>query len=108
MYSLGTAIGTTQSFSLGGSTLTTYTVGTAYKQKWYQPKYATTYSVSSLRRYNGAPNEGDKVKGYCVGLRDVTSIVTTFPPVPGTTQTVTGAIALTAGAIAFGVAALAM
>jgi hypothetical protein len=114
----GTRIGTTLNFERTPSTQPTgsYTA-TAYKQKWYQPTYAATYTSSALRRYNGGTSDGDKVKAYCAEIRtiattDVTQLSTLAlvpATVAGTSGVVqlTGAQALAAGAIAFGVAALA-
>ena len=48
------------------------------------------------------------MKAYCVGLRDITDSSTDQAPQAGSVVTINGAMALTAGAIAFGVAALAM
>lgn len=109
MQSTGTQItSAAQGFVLSNTSLATYVASTVYSQSWYQPKWASTYTTSALRRYNGGANEGDKVKAYCVGARSITDTSADQVPVAGTQVTVTGAIALTAGAIAFGVSALAM
>jgi len=109
MQTIGTRItAAAQGFVLSNTSLASYTASTIYSQSWYQPKWASTYTTTALRRYNGAPNAGDKVKAYCFGARGITDTSTDQVPVAGTTVTVTGAAALTAGAIAFGVAALAM
>jgi hypothetical protein len=113
----GTSIGTTHGFALTPATKpATYTAG-SYTQFWYQPTYASTYASTVLRRYNGGSGDADKVKAYCARLRDVDSSSTTYATetalvaatVGGTSGvvTLTGAQALAAGAIAFGVAALA-
>jgi hypothetical protein len=114
----GSVIGTTQGFTRTPATKpnTIYTAGT-YTQKWYQPSYAATYASTILRRYNGGSGDGDKVKAYCARQRDLATTSTTFiagnalvgATVGGTSGvvTLTGAQALAAGAIAFGVAALA-
>ena len=86
-------------------------------QSWYQPTYAATYGVSALRRYNGGAGDGDKVKAYCAEVRDLKTttiaveaatalVAATVAGTSGVVQ-LTGAQALAAGAIAFGVAALA-
>lgn len=114
----GTSIGTTHGFALTPSTkpVSIYTAG-EYKQTWYQPTYASTYASTVLRRYNGGSGDADKVKAYCAMLRDIATASTTYASttamvaatVGGTAGvvTLTGAQALAAGAIAFGVAALA-
>ena len=117
MQSTGTQItSASQGMVLSSTTLAAYVASTVYSQTWYQPKWASTYATSALRRYNGGANEGDKVKAYCVGAlmswlvgaRSITDTSADNVPVAGTVVTVTGAMALTAGAIAFGVSALAM
>jgi hypothetical protein len=114
----GTAIGTTHGFTRDPTTKpsTVYT-NTTYKQKWFQPTYAATYASTALRRYNGGSGDADRVKAYCAMLRDVATASTAYstatalkPATVGGTSgvvTLTGAQALAAGAIAFGVAALA-
>merc|ERR1712139_203634 len=85
---------------------TTIAVG-AKTFTWYQPKYATTYSSSSLRRYNGGTADADKVKGYCVAQRllaTASHVATGFTAAE--TVTLTGASALAASAIALGAVAL--
>merc|ERR1712226_791600 len=72
---------------------------------------ASTSSSTALRRYNGGTADADKVKAYCVGLRllSVTTVLTTTGITAASstgTVTLTGASALAATAIAFGVAAL--
>merc|ERR1711990_588123 len=94
----------------------TYTAGT-YTQFWYRPTYASTYASTTLRRYNGGTADASKVKAYCARLRAADPASTTYnsgdalvaATVGGTSGvvTLTGAQALAAGAIAFGVAALA-
>jgi hypothetical protein len=115
---LGTVVGTTMGFTRTPATKpdSVYTAGT-YTQFWYQPTYAATYASTVLRRYNGGSGDGDKVKAYCAEQRDLLTGSTTFESgnaltgatVAGTAGVVqlTGAQALAAGAIAFGVAALA-
>lgn len=39
---------------------------------WYQPKYATSYVGSGLRRYNGGDDFPSRVRGYGIGLRMLT------------------------------------
>ena len=95
--------------------LAVYTPGGTYTMEWYQPPYANSYDITSLRRYNGGTSDGDNVKAYCARLRTLT--LTTYQSttalvaatVGGTSGVVklTGAQALAAGAIAFGVSALA-
>ena len=114
----GTSIGTTHGFALTPATkpTTVYTAGT-YTQLWYQPTYASTYASTTLRRYNGGSGDADKVKAYCAKQRPIDTASTTYDSnsalvaatVGGTSGvvTLTGAQALAAGAIAFGVAALA-
>jgi len=76
---------------------------------WYQPKYATTYAASVLRRYNGGKSDGEKVKGYCVSARLTTGAThLTAGFLAGTEVTLSGAATLAAGAIALGVATLAI
>ena len=88
---------------------TTSLTARAYTMTWYQPKYASTYSASSLRRYNGGTNDGDKVKGYCVSTRLTAGTTHLSAGLVANTSAVTlsGAVAISAGAIALGVAALA-
>jgi hypothetical protein len=82
---------------------------------WYQPKYASRYTSTGLKRYNGGATDASKVRAYCMGQR-----LTATTTVLGTTGiraadtsgnsgvvTLSGASTLAAGAIAFGVAALA-
>ena len=79
---------------------------------WYQPTYATTYSSSTLRRYGGGYNNStaDQVKGYCVSARTLAGSANKSAGIvaAATKVTLSGASALAAGAIAFGVAALAI
>merc|ERR1711939_315590 len=77
---------------------------------WYQPKYASTYASTALRRYNGGGTEVEKVTAYCVSQR---LLATTTHVASGfvkqtTVTTLSGASALAAGAIALGVASLAI
>ena len=70
----------------------------AYTMTWYQPKYASTYGSSALRRYNGGTSDADKVKAYCVSTRIVTvTSHVTAGFVAGSAVTLSGAAALTAG-----------
>lgn len=109
MQTLGTRLtSAANGFSLSNTAVTTFAAATVYTQTWYQPKWASTYTTTQLRRYNGGTTDGDKVKGYCVGVRSITNSSVDNVPVAGTQVTVTGATALAAGAIAFGVAALAI
>ena len=86
-----------------------------YSMSWYQPKYATRYSSTGLKRYNGGSTDGSKVRGYCMGMRLLSGStkLTTSGIVPANGSglqgvvTLSGASALAAGAIAFGVTALA-
>lgn len=109
----GSSVGATYGMALSHTSLTNFIPTAVYSMSWYQPKYASTYSATSLRRYSGGDNEGSKVKAYCVGPRTITdaNIATDITPADdaGLSGVVTlqGASALTAGAIAFGVAALA-
>jgi hypothetical protein len=81
-----------------------------YGMSWYQPKYASTYSASALRRYNGGKSDGDKVKGYCISTRLLSASATVSKGIVANSATVTlsRAAAITAGAIALGVVALAI
>ena len=110
----GTSISTSYGHTLTPTTVTTFAAGT-YTMLWYQPTYAATYSSTALRRYNGGTADANKVKPYCVGLRllATTTVLSstdiTAASSSGTSGvvTLTGASAIAAGAIAFGVAALA-
>ena len=90
---------------------TTIAAGTV-SWSWYQPIYATTYSSTILRRYGGGfGNEAaDKVRGYCISMRKLTATANTSAGIiiSSANTTLSGASALTATAIAFGVAALAV
>jgi len=100
---------TTQGFETLVSVTTTFSAATAYNQVWYQPKWASTYAAGVLRRYNGGTTDAHKVRGYCVGVRNISDASTDYAPVASAAfATLTGATALAAGAIAFGVAALAI
>jgi len=106
----GTSISTSYEHTLDPASVTTFAAGT-YKMTWYQPTYAATYAETALRRYNGGTADADKVKAYCVGLRLVSAASAISPTeitAASTTGTVTltGASALAATALAFGVAAL--
>lgn len=106
----GTSVSTSYGHTLSPASVTTFAAGT-YSMTWYQPTYASTYSSTALRRYNGGTADADKVKAYCVGLRllSVTTVLTTTGITAASstgTVTLTGASALAATAIAFGVAAL--
>lgn len=109
----GTAI-TTASWGIvyaPATATTTFTQSSVYSMEWYQPSYKTAYTASELRRYGGGYNNStaDKVKGYCISQRKVTVATNVAGGiVAGTTVTLSGAEALAAGAIAFGVAALAI
>lgn len=94
--------------------LAVYTPGGTYTMEWYQPPYANSYDITSLRRYNGGTNDYNKVRGYCVSARNISSTATKFgitqADVTGSNGAVTlsGATTLAAGAIiAFGTAMLA-
>lgn len=120
-------VGNTMNNSTGGTGITTsnwgivYSPTTAtnsqltadqtYSMEWYQPKWATTYKETELRRYGGTFNNStaDKVMPYCISQR-LLSASTNFAQgiVAGTEKTMTGAFALAAGAVAFGVSALAI
>jgi len=69
---------------------------------WYQPKEATTYAASALRRYlAGLTANAESVKGYCVSTRrtdGVTHISAGF--VAGATVVLSGSSALAMGAAA--------
>jgi hypothetical protein len=80
---------------------------------WYQPTYASTYSSTVLRRYGGGYNNStaDVVKAYCVSQRSMitgSANIAAGIVAASATTTLSGASALAAGAIAFGVAALAI
>jgi hypothetical protein len=73
---------------------------------WYQPKLASTYGVSVLRRYNGNSTPSDvsyvdQVLGICFSARLVassaSSYVATGVTVASSTSTLSGAAALYAG-----------
>jgi hypothetical protein len=121
-------IGTSMNTSTGGTAITSATWGMVLSPvaasttltivagsktwTWYQPTAATTYGSTTLRRYGGGYNNSvaDQVRGYCVGQR-LLSVATNVPTgIVAATALVTlsGAQALAAGAIAFGVAALAI
>ena len=78
---------------------------------WFQPRWATSYS--KLRRYNAGTYDGSKVRAYCVQARELANTVLTSPPVGadasgvGGVVTLTGATALVASAVAFGITSLA-
>jgi len=93
------------------TTLTKFTQSSTYSMEWYQPTYKSTYTASELRRYGGGYNNStaDKVKGYCIGARLITATANVSQGITaGSTVTLSGASALAAGAIALGVAALAI
>jgi hypothetical protein len=113
--SLGTALNASEhGFALGPAGTTLYK-DAVYTMDWYQPKYATKYTSTGLKRYNGGTTDGSKVRAYCMAQRLVatTTVLSTSGIVAadgaGTNGIVTlsGAASLAAGAIAFGVAALA-
>jgi len=113
---LGTGLGAAQGFALSETTvLTSFVDGGVYSQTWYQPKYAATYAANELRRYNGGPGFGSKIKAYCIGQHALTDTHTGalngVTPADnsgvGGVVTLSGAFALSAGAIAFGAASLA-
>merc|ERR1719163_322496 len=119
-------VGKTMNTSTGGAAITTnsngmaYTPTTAknsklkagdYSMEWLQPKYAETYKENVLRRYDAPHNNTtpDKVKGYCISQRRLDGDANFADGiVAGTEATLSGAFSLAAGAIAFGVAALAI
>ena len=83
---------------------------------WYQPPYAAVYPAGHLRRYNGNPQNPDKIRAYCVGARDLNSgelSTDTYRAVTAGDRTrhgilsVAGATTMAAGVIAYGVASLA-
>ena len=77
---------------------------------WFQPAWANTYLATALRRYNGGGTEVEKVKAYCVSKRLLATAshdADGFVAQSGV-ATLSGASALAAGAIALGVAALAL
>lgn len=84
---------------------------------WYQPTYESTYTITSLRRYNGGKSNGDRVKAYCAMVRSTDSGSSSYDSslalVAGTVGgnsgviTLTGAQALAAGVVALGTIALA-
>ena len=81
---------------------------------WFQPAYASTYK-GGLRRYNGGGSDATRVKGYCVAARSLTwatpATSSNIQVADGSgvagTVTLTGASALVASAVAFGVTSLA-
>ena len=83
---------------------------------WFQPAYASTYK-GGLRRYNGGGSDATRVRGYCVAGRALsyatpaTSAAGDIVPADGSgvagIVTLTGASALVASAVAFGVTSLA-
>lgn len=111
---LGSAIGAAHGFALSETTaLTTFLDGGVYTHTWYQPKYAATYAATELRRYNGGPSFGSRVKAYCIGQHVLDNAYVNadvraadHAGVAGVV-TLSGAFALSAGAIAFGAASLA-
>lgn len=111
----GTEIGASYGFTRSPTTKPTTYAAQAYTQNWYQPTFASTYASTVLRRYNGGTSDGDNVKAYCARLRTLTlatyqsTTALVAATVGGTSGVVklTGSEALAAGAIAFGVAALA-
>jgi hypothetical protein len=108
---LGSRITSTNGFTLSETNLSIFLDASNYQMEWYQPTFSAYYSNSILRRYNGGANDGDKVKGWCVSARLLTSADTfgvTVSDLSGVV-TLTGANMLTTSAIALGVvAALAM
>jgi hypothetical protein len=94
------------------TTVTNFVESTVYNMQWYQPSQATTYASTTLRRYSGAYNgaTADKVKAYCVSQRLIATTTNYSAGIVAAAAAVTlsGATALAAGAVAFGVAALAM
>ena len=107
----GTSISTSYEHTLDPASIASVFAAGTYKMTWYQPKYAATYAETALRRYNGGTADADKVKAYCVAMRLV-SAASAISPLDITaasttgTVTLTGASALAATALAFGVAAL--
>jgi hypothetical protein len=121
-------IGTSMNTATGGTAITSATWGMVLSPAaatgtttiavgtktwvWYQPTYATTYASSALRRYGGGYNNStaDQVKGYCIGAHSLLGVanVPTGIVAAAAKVTLSGASALAAGAIAFGVAALAI
>ena len=61
----GTSIGTSHGFARSPVSKPTTFLARDYTMFWYQPTYETTYSITSLRRYNGGESNGDRVKAYC-------------------------------------------
>jgi len=98
--------------SPAAATTTTKIVAGSKTWTWYQPTYASTYSSTVLRRYGGGYNNStaDQVKGYCVSQRSMLIAVNVKTGIVAAAAKVTlsGASALAAGAVAFGVAALAI
>lgn len=109
----GTAIATaTYGHALspaGASCTTTIPLG-AKTFTWYQPKWASTYAATALRRYNGGGTEVEKVQAYCVSARrlDGTAHKSGGFVKTSAVSTLSGASVIAAGAIALGVAALAL
>lgn len=113
--SLGTTLTAAEhGFILSPASLTLYTDRT-YTMDWYQPKYASRYSSTGLKRYNGGATDGSKVRAYCMAQRLVstTTVLSTSGIVAATNAgvsgvvTLSGASTLAASVIAFGAAALA-
>lgn len=83
--------------------------GTEYTMWWYQPKFATTYAATALRRYNGGKSDADKVKGYCASQRKADGAAHKSGGwKAGATVTLAGAAALAVSAVALGAAAIAI
>ena len=64
----------TNGFTQSTYDLDSYTTGSVYTLSWYQPAYAATYCADCLRRYNGGATDFNKVRGYCVSARVLTSL----------------------------------
>lgn len=76
---------------------------------WQQPKWASSYGVSALRRYDGGGTNKESVKPYCISKRLLATSTNISNGIVGlTVVALTGAQTLAASALALGVASLAL
>lgn len=76
---------------------------------WQQPKWASTYGITALRRYDGGGTNKESVKPYCISKRRLDGATTISAGIVGlTVVALTGAQTLAASALALGVASLAL
>jgi len=98
-------------FAQSSDLLTGYKDKFTYSLSWYQPPFASTYAAGTLRRYSGNAQNPDKMRVYCFSARNLSSAtffgMTKVDQVVDGIVTMSGATALAAGAIAFGVTSLA-